>query len=261
MKFINRVERKFGDYAIPNLTLYLIVFQGMTFFMSYVHPDFLDKLVLTHDALFAGEWWRLLTVLIVPPAMMHPVWLIFYLFLYFMVGTALEAQWGAFRYNLYILVGYLITVLAALIPLAVVSNFFLMESIFLAFAWLYPDFQFLLFFIFPVKVKWLGLVGWISFLIAFVTGSWATKAEVAGGTVNFLLFFWDDLLQAVRTSRRKFKSGMAQARARDLQAPMHVCTVCGVTDQSDRKMEFRYCPQCKGTPAYCINHIHHHEHR
>lgn len=261
MKLINRLERKFGDHAIPNLTLYLIALQGMTFFMSYVHPEFYAKLMLTHDALFAGEWWRLFTLLVMPPTM-HPIWLIFYLYVYLMVGNALEGQWGTFRYNLYILIGYLITILAALIPEAQVSNVFLMESIFLAFAWLYPDYQFLLFFVFPVKVKWLGLLGWIMFLVAFSTGSWATKAEVAGGTINFVLFFYDELIQSTRTGWRKYKTGIAHAQARDeAKAPMHVCAICGVTDQSDRKMEFRYCPLCKGTPAYCINHIHNHTHR
>lgn len=259
MKLVNRLA-KFGDYAIVNLTLYLLLFQGLTFFMSLARPDFVAKLVLSHDQLFAGQWWRLLTLLIMPP-LMHPVFFIFYLFVYYFVGTSLEARWGAFRYDLYILIGYVATVLVVLIPDAVVSNFYLMESVFLAFAWLYPDFEFLLFLILPVKVKWLALIGWASYALAILMGDWATRAEVAAGTANFLLFFHSDLIDWIRGSRRKFKSGMAQARARDAKPPMHVCAVCGVTDQSDKKMEFRYCPLCTGTPAYCINHIHNHQHR
>jgi len=260
MRLFAQLQRKLSPYAIPNITLYLIAFQGFTFFISIARPEYAAKLVLTHDLLFAGQWWRLLTLLVVPP-LMHPVFLIFYLFIYYMIGTALEARWGTFLYNIYILVGYLATVLVVLIPGAVVSNFYLMESIFLAFAWLYPDFEFLLFFILPVKVKWLGLIGWIFYLLAFVGGNWPTRAEVAAGSINFLLFFHSELIDWARTSKRKFKGGMAQAREQEAKPPMHVCAACGVTDQSDRKMEFRYCPLCTGTPAYCINHIGNHQHR
>ena len=84
---------------------------------------------------------------------------------------------------------------------------------------------------------------------------------MAAGTLNFLFFFHADLWQWMRTSRRKFKGDMARAAANEPKPPMHVCAECGVTDQSDRKMEFRYCPLCTGTPAYCINHIHNHQHR
>ena len=159
----------------------------------------------------------MLTVLFVPPAT-GPEFLIFFLFwmqLLFIYGTSLENQWGTFRYNLYVLTGYLLTVLAALIPDAVVTNTYLMGSIFLAFAWLYPEFTILLFFILPVKVKWLGLATWILYGIAFVAGRWATKAEIAAGEANFVLFFHADLWQSLRTSQRKFKGQMAQTAARE----------------------------------------------
>src|SRR5450432_3418176 len=138
MRLFSWLERKLGGYAIHNVTLYLLVFQGFTFFVAIARPDFISKLLLTHDGLFAGQWWRLLTLLLLPPTT-HPVFIIFYLFIYFMIGTTLEARWGTFRYNIYILVGYLATLLVVLIPGAEVSNRYLMESIFLAFAWLYPD--------------------------------------------------------------------------------------------------------------------------
>jgi hypothetical protein len=259
MKLLNRLERKFGDFAIPNLTLYLIALQGFTFVMAMAYPDFLAKLVLTHNRLLAGEWWRLLTVLFMPPAT-NLIFMLFFLYFYYFIGTTLEAQWGTFRYNVYILIGYLATILAALIPDAIVTNLYLMESVFLAFAWLYPEYPILLFLILPVKVKWLGLAAWISYVIAFFGGDWATKAEVAAGTLSFVISH-ADLWQWVRSYPRRFRSQMNQARARDPKEPMHVCAACGVTDQSDKKMEFRYCPLCTGTPAYCINHIHNHQHR
>jgi len=260
MKLLNRLERKFGDLAIPNLTLYLIGFQAFTWALSQARPDFALKLILTHDGLMKGEVWRLLTVLFVP-RQTNLLFLAMILYFFFMIGTMLESQWGTFRYNLYFFIGYVATMLVALIPGATVSGTFLIESIFLAFAWLFPEFQILLFFILPVKVKWLGLAAWIGYLIAFLMGEWPVRAEVAAGTLNFLIFFHDDLWQWMRTSRRKFKGQMVRARESEAKPPMHVCAECGVTDQSDRKMEFRYCPLCAGTPAYCINHIQNHKHR
>jgi hypothetical protein len=260
MKVLNRLERKFGNFAIPNLTVYLIVLQSLTWLLLQGRPELFLKLVLTHDGLMAGELWRLLTILLIPPNT-NLLFLAFFLYFFYMIGTMLEAQWGAFRYNVYILIGYCATILVALIPGAVVSGFYLIESIFLAFAWLFPEFQILIFFILPVKVKWLGLAAWIWYLVAFVTGNWPIRAEVTAGAVNFLIFFHDDLWQWAKTSKRKFKGQFSQTKAQDMQGPMHVCAECGVTDQSDRKMEFRYCPLCTGTPAYCINHIQSHRHR
>src|SRR5215469_10308157 len=110
MKLLTRLERKFGDYAVPHLTIVLIVFQSFTYLVSLIHPDYVPKLVLTHEGLFAGEWWRVLTLLFIPPstAQSFLIWFLFWMQLPFIYGTALENQWGTFRYNLYVLIGYLL---------------------------------------------------------------------------------------------------------------------------------------------------------
>jgi hypothetical protein len=260
MKFLARLERKFGDLAIPNLTLFLIFIQACSLLFSLVHLDLPEKLSLNHDAVFHGQWWRIFTVLAMP-AFTHPVFLIFFLMFYYLMGSALENEWGVFKYNLYFFAGYLATLLTVLIPGADVGNRYLMESILLAFAWLYPDYQILLFFIFPVKMKWVAVMVWVLYVYEFADGDWGTKAAVLAGIFNWLLFFHGDLLDWARASRRKMKRLSTQGPVRMEGDPMHVCAECGVTDLSDRKMEFRYCPQCKGTPAYCINHIQNHQHR
>jgi hypothetical protein len=261
MKLLNRLQRSLGQYAIPNLTVYLVGFQAFTFLACLARPDLAARLVLSRDQLFAGEWWRLFSMLLIPPPM-NALFAAFALYIFYMMGTALEQNWGTFRYNLYLLIGYLATLVTVLIPHAQVGNTYLMASVFLAFAWLYPDFQFLLFFIVPVKVKWLGLLTWIGYLVALGDGDWSTRAQVLAGCSNFALFFHQDILQWLRTRKRMAKSSMARAGDSDAaNAPMHVCKVCGVTEKSNPQMEFRYCPLCTGTPAYCIDHIHNHEHR
>jgi hypothetical protein len=261
MKLLNRLQRSLGEYAIPNLTAYLVGFQVFTYFACLARPDIADRLILYHDRLFAGEWWRLISMIVMPPRT-NPLFAAFALYLFYMMGTMLEQNWGTFHYNAYLLIGYLATLLAALIPHAEVGNVYLMASVFLAFAWLYPDFQLLLFFFFPVKMKWLGVLTWIGYLVAVGDGDWSTRAQVAAGCANFVLFFQQDMRQWIRTRHRKAKSSMARARdSIDPGAPMHVCQVCGVTEKSNPQMEFRYCPLCKGTPCYCIDHIQSHEHR
>jgi hypothetical protein len=270
MKFLNRLERSFSPYAIHNLTLYLVAFQTITFFACLVRPDLMQLLILDHDRLFAGEWWRVFSMILIPPttdlsyvsAGINVLFAAAALYFFYIMGTMLEQNWGAARYNLYLLIGYLATLLAALIPHALVGNTYLAASILLAFAWLFPDYQVLLFFIVPVKMKWLGALTWIGYIAALADGEWSTRAQVAAGSANFLLFFHDELWQWMKTRRRMARSTMVRAAAADeADVPMHVCTVCGVTEKSNPQMEFRYCPLCKGTPCYCIEHIRNHEHR
>ena len=195
----------------------MILFQGFTFFISLTKPDYVMKLVLSHDQLFAGQWWRLLTLLIVPPPM-HPVFIIFYLFIYYFIGTALEARWGAFRYDLYLLIGYVATVLVVLIPGAIVTNFYLMESVFLAFAWLYPDFEFLLFLILPMKVKWLALIGWAFYVWVLSDGKLGDESRSGGRGDQFSAVFpfrldrWDSLVQTQIQGRHGPRPGATPNR-------------------------------------------------
>ena len=134
-------------------------------------------------------------------------------------------------------------------------------SILMAFSVLYPEFTILLFFILPVKVKWLGVLTGILCLVGLAQGDGGTRLAIVGGVSNFLLFFHREFFQLLNQRRRQMKHNMAIAAANDPLAPLHTCTICGVTEKSNRKMEFRYCPQCTGTPCYCIEHIFNHQHR
>jgi membrane associated rhomboid family serine protease len=259
MKLLDRLERKFRPYAISNLTMYLVFGQAATFLVTMAHPEILRELVLDRYDLARGEWWRLFTAIINPPST-NILFEVFALWIFYIMGNALERQWGEVRFNLYMIVGYLAMVAAAAVPDAVVTNVYWMGSVFLAFAMLYPDFEIMIYFILPVKVKWLALLMWIGYLVAFADGDWGTRATVGAGVANFVLFFHGDILQFFKNRKQRLKHTIAQAQDRDPYAPMHTCALCGVNDKVNPKMEFRYCPLCKGTPCYCIDHIHTHEH-
>jgi len=172
----------------------------------------------------------------------------------------LETAWGAFRYNVYLTVGWLATAAAAFAqPDAAASVGFLQGSVFLAFAYLYPDFQLLLFFILPVKMKWLAWLAWLGYLAAVALGPVPAKLMALASVCNFALFFWADILARMRSRRRRRASRVEQARR--AAAPRHTCVVCGATNLSDPDLSFRYCSKCDGSPCYCEKHLHSHQHR
>jgi len=260
MKLLNRLERKFAPFALPNVTLAIVVLQSLIWVLLRARPEAVQNFILDRSLLLQGQWWRLLSFIILP-ATDNPIFLFFALWLLYLMGTALERQWGAFRFNLYLLIAYLATIASIFIaPGGVATNAYLLGSIFLAFAHLYPDFQLLLFFILPVKVKWLALITWILYFISFAIGTWLTRALIVASVLNFLLFFGSDILQQMKHGHRRMTRKVGALAAPRDQA-INRCIICGKTEKSDPKMEFRYCPECAGTPCYCMEHMQGHVHR
>jgi membrane associated rhomboid family serine protease len=266
MKLLDRLERSVGGYAVPKITVYIVALQSLAYLLSMAaqgrgengEAEFIARLQLVGSLVLQGEVWRIFTFIAVPP-LTNPIFFFFAMYMLYLMGTALENHWGTFRYNVFLLVGWLAAVAVSMVlPAETATNIYLTGSVFLAFAYLYPDFKILLFFILPVKVKWLALLTWIGYFLSFCLGGWLDKALVLAATANFLLFFHEELWARVRGGHR----GML-ARAKSVVPPDHVfnrCTTCGVTEKSDPRMEFRYCAQCAGTLCYCIQHIQAHEH-
>jgi hypothetical protein len=206
-----------------------------------------------------GEVWRLFTFLLMPP-FSNPICAFFFWYFFYLMGTTLEMQWGAIRYNVFLLVGYVATVAASfLTPDFPATNGFLEGSVFLAFAFLYPEFEIYLFFVLPVKIKWLARLTWAIYLYTFTFGDWTSRAMIGASVANFFLFFSRDVLSRVRMGRRRmaFQAARLTEKKREY---LHRCTVCGITDRTHPEMDFRYCSRCQGTHAYCTEHLRTHEH-
>lgn len=256
---LNKLERVLGRFAIPQLIVFLVVGQAAAFVLALTKPEILAALELVPQRVLEGEVWRLVSFLFIPPSR-SILFIVFALMLLFLYGRALEEYWGTFRFNAFVFVGWVASVGSAfLVPGATATNVFLMSSIFLAFAYLNPDFELRLFFLLPVKIKWLalltlGLYGW-----QLVVGSWGTRVLVAAGLSNLVLFFGRDLyLRARGINRRAQKRREA---VREASTATHECAVCGLTDLEDPNMQFRYCSQCTGSKkGYCMDHIRDHEH-
>lgn len=253
-----RIEKTLGNLAIRNLTIYLVVGQALFFALALANPAILDQIQLVPQRVMAGEVWRLLSFVFTPPTS-SPFWLFFALYVFYIMGTALESQWGAFRYNLYLLLSYVATVaLACATPSFPATNVFIAGSVFLAFATLFPEFQLYIFFLFPVKIKWLARLAWLGYFLGFIMGDLQARMSIVAALANYLLFFGRDILLSVRYGARRMR-GQAEEVAKQA-APLHRCTVCGVTDRSDPTMEFRYCTRCRDGLCYCREHIKAHDH-
>ncbi len=261
MKILDKLERVLGRFALPHLTLAVIMCQVVIYAMVWTKPEAIDRLLLIPDKVLAGEVWRLFSFLIVPP-LSNPLFAFFFWYLFYLMGTSLENHWGTFWYNVYLLIGYVCSVAVSFVqPESPASNGFLYGSVFLAFAYLCPDFELLIMFLLPVKIKWIALVTWISYALMVAVGGLSQRLLVLASISNFALFFGKDLINRTRWGRKagRYLESRAAAQARQGE-PFHRCAVCGITDQTHRQMDFRYCSKCDGECCYCSDHLHHHEH-
>jgi membrane associated rhomboid family serine protease len=265
MRWLTALERKFGRHAgIPHLGVVLAVGQGLAAMVILAQPELVEKFVLVPKLVTAyHEYWRLLTFLFFPPTL-NPLFLFFAIMFLWMMGNALELAWGTFRFNVFMLIGYLATIGAAfLVPggLGVATNLYLMGSIFLAFAVLNPDYRILIFFILPVPVKWLALLEVFLYAAAFFQGDWYARAAIAAALLNFFLFLTPDLIDYLRTMRMKGKQKRRRmATVAPVATALHTCVICGRTEKTDPQLEFRYCDRCAGSRCYCEEHLRTHVH-
>ena len=242
-KILNKLERKFGRYAIPKLPVILVLGQ-LFFYLAIVGNTTLASMMVFQPSLvMEGQWWRVITFLFVPPDA-HPVFIFFALYLLWLFGTALEQEWGAFRFNIYILIAYIASIGSAFIdPTGIGTNLYLNSSIMLAFAFLFPNFELLLFFFWPVKIKWLGIIIWVLYLMQFIGGNLIDRVLIIAAVSNFLLFFGKDLLKLGKRSAKKLVVQPQDSETKPGD-PFHQCVMCGATDMSHPDREFRYAPDC-----------------
>ncbi|MBL4574979.1 MAG: rhomboid family intramembrane serine protease [Opitutaceae bacterium] len=259
MSLLDKLAKLVRPIAIPNITLYLVIGQVMFFGFSFVGNFNLKYIELYPILVLKGDIWRVVTFIFVPPSSNYPILLAFAWYLFYLMGSALEDHWGSARYCLFLLIGYLATVLAAFIfPYYPASNLFLSGSVFLAFAYINPTFELRLFFIIPVKIKWLALITWIIYLLNFVKGPWPIRFVILASVANFFFFFSSDILLRIKSGHRQ--KSAAKEKEKLATEPRHTCLSCGKTDLSHPDMDFRYCSTCKGACCYCEEHIRSHEH-
>lgn len=220
---MGKLERKFGKYALHNLSLYLIICYAFGYIINLVNSDFLWYLTLNPYWILKGQVWRIISWIVIPPSGDNLFFVLIMLYVYYSLGSTLERTWGTFYYNVYLFSGMLFTVLgsfalyfyleivnnfqytealdaigklagsgavqAATSPFLLFSTYYVNMSIFLAFAATYPEMQMLLMFIIPIKVKWLGIVYAVVILYDMIQGGLPYYFVVGASLLNFVIFF------------------------------------------------------------------------
>ncbi len=176
MKFLNKLEKKFGKYAIKNLMYYIIMLYALGFVILLVKPEiYTNFLSLNAAAIMSGQVWRIFTYIIYPPTG-SLITILISLYFYYVVGTMLERQWGTFRFNMYFFTGVLLHAIAAIVIYLVwgvvleMGTYYLNLSMFFAFAAMFPDMQVLFMWLIPIKMKWLAWIDGIYFAATIVAG-------------------------------------------------------------------------------------------
>ncbi|MGN0376939.1 MAG: hypothetical protein ACI4ED_04820 [Suilimivivens sp.] len=291
MKPMSNFEKKFGKYAIKNISLVLILFYACGYLINWINPVMLNYLTLNPYAiLFKGQIWRLITWLIVPPEGFSFFTLIM-LYFYYSIGTTLEHTWGTYRYNLYLFLGMIFTAIGAFVMMGYVylfqgevvaalgaenyfavlstmfSTYYVNMSIFLAFAATFPNMQVLLFFFIPIKVKILGIIYGALLVYEFIVGygnaylTAANRFVIGASLLNFIVFFFTSR-NMIHMSPRQVKRRQEFKREVKQSAKItrHKCAICGRTEETNPELEFRFCSKCEGNYEYCQDHLFTHVH-
>ena len=200
--WIDKLAGKIKRLAIPDLMKYIVVTMGAVFILDLISGGLASSyLYFDREAIWSGQVWRLISFIFIP-AGSSLIFIIFTLYFYWMIGNALEREWGAARFNLFYLAGIAGTIIAGLIT-GFATNAYLNLSLFFAFAILFPNFELLLFLILPVKVKWLAYLNLAYFAYVLVISGWPERIALLVSLANIVLFFWRDARNRLYNMRRQ----------------------------------------------------------
>ena len=270
-------------FGIPNLMRVIVIGNVAVYVLMLLtqanDANALSFLTFNLNALLHGEVWRLVTFVFVP-AYSSPFALLISLYFYYWIGSTLERQWGTAKFNLYYISGTLLTVLGVVLASLITGNPYLTAagtgyvnlSMFFAFAFLFPDTTVLLFFILPVKMKWLAYLDGALFAFDIIKAigahNWAGAVLPIVALLNFAVFIWPEVhylkerakYQNSRKTVQFRQAQQQQAKQAQQQGYRHKCAVCGRTDTDYPDLQFRYCSKCVGYHCFCQDHIFNHVH-
>lgn len=296
MNFIDRLEKKFPRFGLPDLMRYVVIVNAIGFVLNMLAPNLYYRyLALDMYEVLHGQIWRLITFVLYPSAfgvgtasLMTVLLFALWMYVYYSIGISLERIWGTFRFNLFYFGGILFVILMSFasyfimrvvmpeIPPQLLGNYLeqgvtlehLNDSLFLAFALMFPNAQFLIYFVVPVKAKWLAIV-WLvldGFYVVqgIMAGDYFTVVMVIGALLNVALFLVfargkPGVQGAYRQKKRRvqYKKKVREAAP---GGTIHRCAICGRTEKDAPDLEFRYCSKCDGNYEYCSDHLFTHEH-
>ena len=269
MRFIERFCYKHPNFGIPNLMKYISMANVAFWVLGAINPVLLSYLSFNPYLVLHGQIWRLVTFVFYPPSMGLLAFIAFYF--YYMIGSTLEQHWGTPQFNIYFFTGVVLTVVYGFVMYFITGLSFSIDatyiflSMFFSFAALFPDMEVLLFFLIPVKIKYLAYIDAAFFAFGVLTTPFPANLLPVVAVLNFFVFFGRDLLRRRprRASANTVNFRRESRRIRNEQRQQlykHKCAVCGRTDTDYPTLEFRYCSRCEGYHCFCQDHINNHIH-
>jgi len=283
MKLLNKLERKFGRYAIPDLMKYIVIIFVAGLAIGLMPNNLAGYFNLDFDLVKRGQIWRLITFIIPTGSVGNILFFAISTYFYYIIGNALEKSWGVFRFNLYFFSGILFNILSSLITYAFTgislspSLQFVCGTMFFAFAAIYPNTQFMMYFLIPIKAKYLawfqGAIYIYSVFNYIMSKQYFLVIPLVVAFANFLIFFFATRnyrkispgeYKRKATYRRQMNDAKSQGNVSQFNGrnvvTRHKCAVCGRTELDNDQLEFRFCSKCDGNYEYCMDHLFTHEH-
>jgi membrane associated rhomboid family serine protease len=261
-RLLARLERTFlGRLAIERLTTFIVGGMAITYVLCLTRPEFRFHLLLVPQ-LVPSQPWRLVTFLFLPPNR-SMIWVVFALYFTWLVGSRLEREWGELKFNVYYLLGAVGTAAAAWITGTVQTNEYLNLSLFFAFATIFPEYEIRVFFVLPVKVKWLGLLSAAFLLYSAIDGGASTRVGIGVAFANYLVFFAGHIAALLRGRRLLVRQAARRAeqrpRATEREADARMCAICGAKQDDGADIRVCSCEKCGGVARQlCLEHARNH---
>lgn len=261
-RLLARLERTLlGRLAVERLTTFIVGGMAMVFLLSMTKPEFVEHLTLDPSRALS-EPWRFVTYLFLPTSS-SLIWVLFALYWTWLVGSNLEHEWGAFKLNVYYLLGALGTTAAAWITKEPQGNFWLNTSLFFAFATVFPNYEIYVLFVIPIRVKWLGLLTFAFLGFNFFAGDVGAKAAIAVALGNYLLFFAGHLVRLARGRQLQVRQAARRASfrpppEREEKAVGRACAICQARQDDGADIRVCSCDKCGGPRELCLEHARNH---
>ncbi len=255
-RLLARLDRTFGRFAIERLPTFIVGGMAIVFVLQMSKPEMLDYISLDPSRALR-EPWRFVTYMFIPTSR-SLMWVLFSLYWTWLVGTNLENEWGAFKLNVYYLVGAIGTTVAAFITGLPQANFWLNTSLFFAFATVFPNYQILLFFVVPIRIKWLALLTAALVGYSFFEGGLGEKAAIGVAFANYFLFFGGHLVALARGRQVEMRQAARRSSFRapppEAKAGSRACAICGARQVDGADIRVCSCEKCGGPRELCLDH-------
>lgn len=288
MNFMDKLHKKFGKYAVYNLQKYLIIAYTFGLVLSLFHIDVSGLLGFSMDEILHGQVWRLVTWVFCADG--GSIISLLFIYCVYSMARSFEQMVGTFRMNVYLIGGMILNLLGAILVYVLtffllgegvsvhLTNYEILFTLFIAFALCMPEATVYLYFLIPIKMKWMFII-YIAGLIyqlymyysigsAYGVGMGILFVIVNGSQIiisllNLFLFFRMSKLHLSKRQKKtqhEFRKQMASVPTAPVGGTRHKCAICGRTELDDPNLTFRYCSKCTGNKEYCQDHLFTHTH-